>query len=403
MANVLLTLGMITKEALMVLENNLPFAGLVNREYDSTYSQYGVKKGATVSVRKPARYIGRTGPTINVESTVETTVPVTLDTQAGVDVSFTSKEMTLDIDDYRERILVPAMANIANRIEFQGLSNMWSTVYNTVGTPGITPTSVDTYLDAGVRLDEEAVPRDGYRSAILSPKAMAALVKGSKGLFNDQQKVSKQYREGLLGTNTVGLDFYMSQNIPTQVTGIQGGTPVVNGGGQNGATIVTNGWTAAAATRLNVGDVFTIAGVFAVNPQNRTSTGSLRQFTVTAPGVSDAAGNMTISISPSIIASGQFQTVDSVPATGAALGLVGNPNTASPQNLVFHRDAFTLVSVDLEIPPGVKASRASSAKSGLSIRTIQFYDGINDRWITRMDVLYGWAALRPELAVRVAG
>lgn len=394
---------MITGESLMVLKNSCTFAGSVNREYSDQFAKTGAKIGNTVNVRKPVRYLGRTGEALSVESTTETSVPIVINTVYGVDLSFSDFDLTLSIDRFSERYIKPAIANIASKIDGDGLA-LYKDVYNTVGTPGTNPSAFTTYLDAGVKLDNEAAPQDEQRYVVLNPQGRASFVGANTlSVFNPNSDISKQYRKGTIG-ETAGFTFKMDQNVQTHTVGALGGTPLVNGASQSGSSLVTDGWTAAAATRLKKGDVFTIAGVFAVNPQTRVTTGQLRQFVVTADAASDASGNMTISISPSITASGQYQTVTAAPADNAAITVLGAANTQTAQNLAFHRDAFTLAMVDLEMPSGVDmASRMSDGDYGMSIRMVRAYDINTNRRPCRLDVAYGWATLRPELACRIAG
>jgi hypothetical protein len=402
MANSLLTISMITREALRVLENNLTFAKGVNRQYDDKYGQEGAKIGTTLNVRKPARYVGRTGAAISIENQTETSVPVVLNTQRGVDVQFTSSELKLSLDDFSERYIQPAMANIANGIDRDGLMQ-YLNIANAVGTPGTVPSALTTYLNAGAKLDYCSAPKDGMRSVVVDPLAQATIISQLSGLFNPTKTLSNQYETGNMG-EAVGFKWSMDQNIPLFTVGPLGGTPVVNGAGQTGSSLVTNGWTAAAAPRLNQGDIFTIAGVYQVNAQSRQSTGQLQQFVVTAAVSSDGSGNATIPIYPAIITSGQFQTVTASPASSAAITVLGSANTVSPAHLAYHRDAFCLASTDLPLPGGVDmASRVSDPRTGLSVRMVRQYSITNDTFPCRLDVLYGWATLYPELACRIQG
>jgi hypothetical protein len=395
---------MITNEALAVLQNMLTFTAGVNRQYDDAYGNKGAQIGTTLNVRKPPRYIGRTGAAISIEDATETSVPVVLNTQRGVDISFTSQDLALSIDDFSERFIRPAIANIANKIDIDGLTMATQATYNAVGTPGTTPTALLTYLTAASVLDNNATPRDGNRNLVMNPIANATIIDALKGIFNPSAEVSKQNRQGYMG-NGYGMDWAIDQNIINQTVGPLGGTPLTNGAAQSGANLVTNGWTAAAAVRLNKGDVFTIAGVFEVNPQSLQSTGRLKQFVVTAQTSSDGAGNATIPISPSIVGPGTgFQNVSALPASGAAITVLGAAGTVSPQNLLYHRDAFTLACADLPLPNGVDmAARKSDPKTGLSIRMVRAYDITTDKFPCRLDILYGWAPLYPEWACRIAG
>lgn len=401
MPNTLLTISMITREALRVLTNELVFTKKVNREYSDKFAVEGAKIGSVLNVRKPPRYVGRTGPAISVEDATETQVPVALQTQAGVDISFTSQELTLSIDDFSRRFIKPAVANIANRIDFDGLQ-LYKTVANSVGTPGTVPNALLTYLDSGVALNNNATPMDGERSIVLNPRMEATIVDSLKGLFQSSTQIKQQYEKGQMG-RVIGFDWYMDQNVAVHQVGPLGGAPAVNGAGQTGSNLVTNAWTASAALRLRQGDVFTIANVFGVNPQNRQTTGALQQFVVTANVSSDGAGNATIPIFPAIVTSGAFQTVTASPANGALLTVVGAANVNTPQGLAFHKDAFTFVSADLQMPRGVDmAARVSDPQTGISIRMVRAYNISTDQFPCRLDVLYGWKELYPENACRIA-
>lgn len=406
MSNTLLTIGMITNEALAVLENELTFTKHVNRQYDDQFGRSGAKIGDTLNIRKPIRYTTRITPTLSVQGSTESSVALTLDKQFGVDVSFTSAELKLSLDDFSDRVLKPAVANLSNTIDYYGLQQ-YVNIYNTVGTPGTTPSALLTYLQAGVKLDNEAAPM-GDRCIVLNPIAQATIVNALTALFNPTKQISDQYLKGSMGT-AVGFDWYMDQNIATHTVGtyaadVAGGAVTVNGAVTSGSSVVLAGWTSGDI--LNAGDVITFSNVYAVNPQNYQSTGQLRQFVVTAQATANGSGAMTVSVSPSIVFSGATKTVTSTTssiASGATLSVLGASATSTPQNLAFCRDAFTFATVDLPDAPGVENARARSSKLGMSIRFIRAYDVVNDRIIGRLDLLGGWATLRPELACRIAG
>jgi hypothetical protein len=402
MSNTLLTSSVIAKEALRVLENNLVFVKSINRKYEKEYD--GDRKvGDTITIRKPAKYTVRSGAVISVQDHTETSTTLQLSNQKGVDVQFSSKELTLSLDDFSKQVLQPQIASLANQIDFDGLSFCYKTVPNHVGTFGTTATTLKAYLQAGQKLDENAAPIDDNRSVIVTPAAQVEIVDALKGLFQSSSEVKSQYEKGRMGT-AGGLDWNMSQNLPTHTIGTLGGTPLVNGASQTGASLVTDGWTAAAANRLKQGDIFTIANVNAVNPQNGQSTGALRQFVVTADVASDGSGNATIPIYPSIVTSGAGKTVNAGPADNAALTIFGTTAQTSPTSLVMHKDAFTMATADLPLPNNMDmASRASSKQVGLAIRFIRGYDITNDLFVSRLDVLYGFAALYPEWACRMPG
>jgi len=411
MSNTLLTISKITNEALMVLENELTFTGQVERKYDENFAVVGAKIGNTVNVRKPGRFIGTTGPALNVEDFNETSVPVTLSTQFHVDTQFTTQDLALSLDSFSDRVLKPAIAAIANKVDADGLTMAKNNTANIVGTAGTTPNALLTFLTAQAYLDSEGAPRDGKRSCIIEPFTSASIVDSLKGLFVPSNVIADQYKKGMMGRDSGGMNWYMDQNVVNQTFGTSAGTAVVATTTATG--FLTSGWAststialiATGAVSLNVGDTIQIAGVFAVNPQNRAAYGTnkLRSFVVTTA----AAGTGTtfnVVVSPAVITAGQFQNV-SIPTTSAtaAVTFFNKTGTVSPQNIVMHKNAFTLACADLELPDGVHfAGRASDKELGLSIRVVRQYTINNDSIPTRLDVLYGWAPLYPELACRVA-
>ena len=397
--NTLLTISMITREALRILENNLAFTKRINRQYDDKFAIEGAKIGYVVNARKPVRYIVATGQALALQDATETQVPISLTTQDHVDFQFSSADLKLSIDDFGDRFIQPAVSALANKIDYNGLQ-LYSQIYNAVGTPGVTPVQLLTYLMAGVALDNNAAPQDEMRHLVITPKMQAYIVDALKGLFQQATAISQQYAKGQMGT-AAGFQWAMDQNCPTHASGTftTGGT--VTGASQTGSSLITGGWVAADLKR---GDVFTIGtgatGVYSVNPQSRQSTGELQTFVVTA-GVA-GAGALTLPIAPAIVTSGPMQTVAASPAAGAAITMLGPTGTVSPQGLAFHRDAFTLVTADLPVPKGTDmASRVSDKQLGISLRIVRDYDITTDQFPCRIDVLYGWATLRPELACRV--
>lgn len=405
--NTFLTISEITYEAAIILKNNLKFGSMVNRQYDDSFARSGAKIGATLNLRKPPRFVGRTGPVASYEGMTEQYVTLSL-SQFGVDMNYSSFDLTLSIDNFRERFLMPAVATVANYIDRTGVA-LYNQIANTVGTPGTIPNSILTYMQAGAVLSQEAAPNDGLRSLCLEPMAMATIVSGATTLFNPNSEISDQYITGLM-SRSAGFNWYEDQNMVTHTVGPLGGTPLVDGASQTGSTLLTKGWTAAAASRLLRGDVFTIAGVYAVNPQSRASTGRLRQFIATANFASDGSGNGSVSIYPAITPPDavtglpvQFQTVTASPADSAAITVLGAANTVTPQNLAFHRDGVVLAMVDMEIPRGaVEVERVSDPETGISIRIVHYYDGSTDVSGARLDVTFGYSVVYPELVCRVA-
>lgn len=413
MSNNLLTISMITNEALRVLTNSLVFTRAVSRQYDDKFAIEGAKIGTTVNLRKPPRYVGRTGPALQVESSVETYVPLTLDTQFGVDMAFTTQDLTMNISDFSDRFIKPAVAAIANKIDYDGLQQFYN-VYNLVGTPGQLTDGATTQaeaiaaiLAARQRLNEEAAPVDEQRSFVVDPATEVGIVGGLTNLFNPQGTISSIFKKGALGDSTLGFNFAMDQNTGVFTTGTATAFTVSAQAGGSVQNNAQTGFTLAVSSTsgtLTKGTVFTIPGVYAVNPQSRQSTGKLRNFVITA----DAAGSSTsLSIFPVPVFSGQFQNVTSSTGTiptGTATILSGNSGSAASysQSIAFHKDAFALGTADLILPQGVDMAGRASA-DGMSIRLVRQYDINSDQLPCRLDVLYGWSTIYPELATRVTG
>ena len=405
MSNNLLTISMITNEALMVLENELTFSSEVMRSYDDQFAVTGAKIGATLNIRRPGRFIGTSGPALNVEDFNETSSPLTLTTQFHVDTQFTTQDLALSLDAFSDRVLKPAVAAVANKIDFDGTTMAKLNTANIVGTAGTPPTSLLTYLTAQAYLDSEGAPRDGRRSCIIEPFTGATIVDSLKGLFVPNTTIGMQYAKGMMGRDSAGMNWKMDQNISAQTFGSYAGTATINTSTDTG--ILTTGWASTSSLTLSktgtftplVGDTFTIANVYAVNPQNRQAYGSnkLRNFVVTA-----ISGN-AVTVSPAVISAGQFQNVSITSPGASAVTPFNQAGAVSPQNIVMHKNAFVLGCADLDLPDGVVfAGRASDKDLGLSMRIVRQYTINNDSIPTRVDVLYGWAPLYAELACRVA-
>lgn len=411
MPDVLLTPTLIADKAMQLLHNNLVLAKQVNRDYENKFGVKGAKAGQTIKVQRPVQWTVRTGSTLSSQDVVETSVDLTLQPLKGIDWDFDDTDLAMTIDKFSDKYLKTAMARLATELDYALYLAMYRSVWNSVGTPGTVPATALVMLQAGQKMDEFATPRDDERSLILNPAAQAATVDGLKGLFQSSDSIGKQYSRGQMGT-ALGFDFYMSQNVPVHTVGPLGGTPLVNGvtqgsAGTNNAyvaslALITNGWTAAAAARLKAGDVFTIAGVNAVNPETKNNTGSLMQFVVSSDTSSDGAGNATITITPCPISGGAYQNVTALPTTGNAIVVQGAANAVTPANLAFHKDAFTLVSPDLELPNGTDMAARSNFE-GINLRFVRDFDITNNKRVCRFDLLFGFVAMRPEFACRIQG
>ncbi len=389
--NSLLTPSLISKETLVILVNNLVMAGKVNRQFENQF----VKIGTTLTVRKPNRFQVTLGPALQIQDITEPQTSITISTQAHIDFQFSSQELTLTIEEYSERYCKPAAETLANTID-TSVAALFNQFANEVGTPGSPPSAFASIAAVGQRLDENAAPQDG-RVLVLNPQAYWSLANGVSNLFT--RSVAEPALKGFLAA-IANFEIYLDQNIQAQTVGNYGGTPVVNGANQTGSSIVTNGWTASRTALLNIGDVVTFSGVYAVNPQNYLSTGSLKQFTLTSVAASDSGGNSTLQIFPSIATTGAYQNVSIAPANGATITVTGAANTSYFQNMGFCRDAMGLVCVPMELPGGVDFAAREMFRN-ISMRIIRAYDIWNDVTPCRVDVLFGTASFYDSLLVRL--
>lgn len=402
MSNSILTIDMITRKALEILENNLVLTRNVNRAYDDSFAVEGAKIGSTLRIRLPDRALVTDGAALQVQDDNEQFTTLTVSNQKHIGVNFTTAEMTMQLDDFAERVLKPRISQLASSIDAD-VANSFRNIYQSVGTPGITPSTSAVLLAAQQKLNEAAAVMSP-RYATVNPAANAGLVEGMKGLFNPTDTISKQFKNGMMGMGVLGFDeVNMSQSIKQFTTGSRNATGTV------GTTVTTQGSTTIVlagvgnALTIKAGDVFTVAGVYSVNPQTRESTGSLQQFVVVADTVSSAGGAATVTVSPAMYTSTQaLATIDSFPASGAVTTFVGAASSQYPQNLVYHKDAITFATADLLMPQGVDmASR--QVHNGISMRIVRQYDINNDRLPCRIDVLYGYSVIRPQMGVRLWG
>ena len=400
MSNSLLTIDMITRKALAIFENELVLTRNVNRAYDDSFAVEGAKIGSTLRIRLPDRALVTDGAALQVQDDNEQYTTLAVSNQKHIGVNFTSAELTMQLDDFADRVLKPRISQLAASVDAD-VANSFKSIYQSVGTPGTTPGTSAVLLAAHQKLNEQAAPMN-LRYATVNPAANAGLVEGLKGLFNPQTTISKQFKSGMMGEGVLGYDeINMSQSIKQHTTGDWGTTITVTSTiSTQGATSVGLSFTGSSKT-WNVGDVFTIAGVFSVNPQTRESTGSLQQFVVTA--AASGSSTATVSVSPAIYTSANaLATVNAFPAAGAVVTMLGSAATSYAQNLVYQKDAITFATADLLLPQGVDmASR--QVHNGISLRVVRQYDINNDRMPCRIDVLYGYSVIRPQGAVRMWG
>ena len=400
MANTLLTIDMITRKALEILENNLVITRNVNRQYDDSFAVEGAKIGSTLRIRLPDRALVTDGAALQVQDDNEQFTTLTVASQKHIGVNFTSAEMALQLDDFAERVLKPRISQLASSIDAD-VANSFKSIYQSVGTPGTTPGTSLVLLQAQQKLNEAAAVMSP-RYATVNPAANASLVEGMKGLFNPTDTISRQFKNGLMGVGVLGYEeVNMSQSIKLHTNGSRGTGQTVNGTISEGASQIVLA-SAGSGTTYAVGDVFTIADIYAVNPQTRESTGSLQQFVVTQAATSNA-GAVTLNVSPALYsASHALATVNSIAINGKAVTFLGAASGQYAQNLVYHKDAITFATADLLLPQGVDmASR--QVHNGISMRVVRQYDINNDRMPCRIDVLYGYSVIRPQMACRIWG
>jgi hypothetical protein len=398
MSNSILTIDMITRKALEILENNLVLTRTVNRQYDDSFAVEGAKIGSTLRIRLPDRALVTDGAALQVQDDNEQYTTLTVSSQKHIGVNFTTAELTMQLDDFAERVLKPRISQLASSIDAD-VANSFKYIGNSVGTPGTTPATSLVLLQAQQKLNENAAVMQP-RYATVNPAANAALIEGMKGLFNPVSAISKQFKNGMFGEGILGYDeLNMSQSIKQFTTGSRAGTVTVS------TTVTAEGSTSIVLTGLSTttikaGDVFTIGSVFAVNPQTRESTGSLYQFVALADVTASTTATVTV---PAMYSASQaLATIDALPVSGAAVTFLGAASTQYPQNLIYHRDAISFATADLLLPQGVDmASR--QVHNGISLRVVRQYDINNDRLPCRIDVLYGYSVIRPQMAVRLWG
>lgn len=406
--NSLLTIDMITQEAVMIFKNSNAFMQNISAQFDDSFGIQGAKIGSTLRVRLPLDYIVTDGPGLSAQDSVEQQTTLTLATQRHVDLTFTSAEQTLKVDDYADRFLLPATNNLAGNVASTIMAGSEGGICNIVAnfdnaaTPNITRPTLETVLSSQASLAENSAPTLDHKF-VLDPRTMARMVSTLSGLLNPSTDISKQYRDGYV-YNAAGYVWMQDQTAIKHTTGsFSAGT--VNGAAQTGTTLVTNAITGT----LKKGDIITIAGVNAVNRVTKQSLQTARQFVVTADV---ASGATAIPIYPAIVPGGvgydaatgngaqQYQTVDASPANAAVISLFNKASEVYRKNIAFAPEAVTMVTADLEKPPMVECAR--KAYDGVSLRTLRAYVPGTDQTVTRLDILFGFLYVRPEWGVIVA-
>jgi len=395
MPNTLLTPTMVTRKALMILHQKLSFCGTIERQYDDSFAKDGAKIGTSLSIRLPSKFVSAVGATVTASDTIQSSVALTVGTQRNVAMNFLTSELTLSMDDFSDRVIDPAMAVIAAGVESDAFQ-MALDVYQQVGSAGVSPTALLTYLQAMARLDNSLAPRTN-RCIQMPPLDAATIVDALKGLFQDQTMISKQYREGIMG-RTSGFDWYNNTLTPRFTNGNKVAAVTVSGAGQTGATVTLGGL--AGADTFKKGEVFTMVGCNEVHPETKVDTGRLQKFVVTADGTSGGA-TLAVAISPSIVVTGATQNVSASPTNGGAVVFDGTASLNYGLIVSYYKQAFAIAFADLYMPKGLDFG-AREVMDGISLRIIRDYTVLTDLIVTRVDVLYGVKTIRPELACRVA-
>jgi P22 coat protein - gene protein 5 len=401
MSNTLITSSIVAKEVLAILENTNSFAQYVNREYDEEFTgnmSRGYEPGQTINIKRPSRYTYRAGRVAVPQASVDTTVPLTL-SQGGADLAFTSGERTLSItSDHIQGKLMAAAAAVVSEIDRQGLALAKFATYNTLNAAGALPATqlaaTQVMADVNTRLDIMSAPvKDGNRAFVMGPVLNGALIPGFAGLFNQSEKINGQYRTGYMN-DAFGLHPMMDQAVSTHTNGAATATNI-NGAGQTGSAITV---VAVAGGTLTRGTTITLPGVNWVNAQTREDTGVPANVVVTADAL---VGATTINVSPALVTSGAYQNVTASPTTATPYVILGAASTSYKTNIGFHKNAFTLAMVPMWKPmDGMGARVSQKTHNGFTIKVTDFYDGVNDNGVMRLDVLFGWAATYPELSTR---
>ena len=399
MANTILTIDMITREALRLAHEKAVFIGTINRQFDSSFGDAGAKIGDTLRIRYPSQYTRRSGSRImDVQDSVQLSTALTVATQDGVDMRFNSREMALDLDEFSSIHLEPAMAMLMSNIDSDVLQGCTKSTFNVGGTAGTSVSSLTAPGAGRTRLNQNLAPK-GERKVQFDSATMASIVSGTAAYFNPSNAISEQYREGLVA-RTAMADYYENERVwsMANTTSVTLSTTKLNG------YISTLGQTSLNVSLLtvaaaSVGMKFTIANVFDVHPETKANYGVLKQFTIV--GVTDVS---TYTISPAIFRSGARQSVTGIGTTTSTQGLtfVGSPNSTYTLGLMYHKDAYTFATAPLPLMGGSEKC-VRRTYDGLSLRVWQAPDIRNDELLTRIDILYGFAAIRPEWGCAIVG
>ena len=416
-SNTLLTNSVITNEALRVLRNKFVLVSRSQRNVDELFGQVGYKNGSTINVRIPVRFVSAIGSGINTNNSVETNTSLTIQ-QRNIGMAYSSKDLTLSIDLFKERFIEPAMAQLASDIDQDGFALFYQAqslatpgaISATTGPAAFTGADLATlkpFLDAKARLAEQACPQDDQLYCAVTPSTSAGVVDGLKTLFQSATEIAEQYKRGLMGL-AGGLEWVQAQTLPSFTTGTRTNvTPLVDGDQSGGSLLLKGTGTSVTAKQ---GDMFVVSNadvtknIYAINPLTRISTGKLQVFTVQAGVTGGGGGDMTVTVTPAVSVTAPNQTVSQIFKDGSTITWIGAASTTTDVNLVWHKDAFLVAFCDLDTDlPGAEAYIARDTESKIALRMVRQYNSETDLVVSRLDVLYGWKLVRPVLAARVHG
>lgn len=408
MGNTNLTTDKILMKAQDVLHAKLNFIGSISRQYDDQFANSGGKIGSSLRIRDPEKFTVTDGATLDIQDSAEQSQTLTVATRKHVGMSFSTQELTMDIDEFTERKIEPAMSVLASVIEADALTMLLDIPYVT-GTFGTSPTTLDPFMKAKAIMNKNLAPRDDKRMALIPSDVTPGLINGLKGLFQDDKELSKQYREGVMG-RAAGFTWAENDLMPVSATGTRTGSITINGAAPTGATIALKAM--GSGTTVKKGEVFTIAGYYAVHPETKQPYSHLQQFVFTEDKTASGTTIASVGIAPAIVTSGAYQNVYGTPGSDAVVILKGGATTGGEaaaasastnfaQSLCYHKNAFAFVTADLEMPPAGTAEAFRKTMDGISMRIVRGYDIVNDKIPARIDILYGYRTIRPELACRV--
>lgn len=397
--------GIIAKTGAKLFEDNLTFCKSIAKADESDFEgKNGFKAGATININLPMRSIPTStfDQTGTIQEIIEGTKPLTLDIISSQAFEVNTQEFATEIglQNVMNRIIKPAAVSMAHDFENKVLAKATDAIFNSVGTPGSNTFDVDIILSARQKLNENLCPKNSdERFFLFNSRAGRAAVGARKGLFQSSSEIAKQYKEGYVGMAD-GFNWLETEMTQTHTNGNDVVFEVRTTVNTQGASeIVVEGLTTTTGT-VTKGTVFTVAGVFAVNPQTKVVSDELQQFVVTADATADGSGYATLSVSPAMYTTGSLKNISAFPADGSAITPVGAATGAYKQNIAFHKNSFRLATVPLIMPKNAEFA-SQYTYNGMTFAVVYDWDQIKRSMVLRLDVLGGLCEERPEWACRV--